>query len=277
MNELKAKAYDLRQDTLDIIMAGGGGHIGGDMSVMETMVALYYCQMNISPENMDDPDRDRFVMSKGHCMETYYAVLCDRGFLDLEDVKARFSKFGSPYIGHPNNKLPGIEMNSGSLGHGLPVSVGMALAGKMDGRDYRVYTVMGDGELAEGSVWEGFMSGSMYKLDNLCAVIDRNHLQISGNTEDVMAHGDLAARIRSFRWNVIVVQDGNDLDQLNAAFDEAKTVKGKPTCVIAETVKGCGSAVMENKAPWHHKVPTAEEYEQIKADFAARKEALINE
>ena len=277
MNELKAKAYDLRQDTLDIIMAGGGGHIGGDMSVMETMVALYYCQMNISPENMDDPDRDRFVMSKGHCMETYYAVLCDRGFLDLEDVKARFSKFGSPYIGHPNNKLPGIEMNSGSLGHGLPVSVGMALAGKMDGRDYRVYTVMGDGELAEGSVWEGFMSGSMYKLDNLCAVIDRNHLQISGNTEDVMAHGDLAARIRSFGWNVIVVQDGNDLDQLNAAFDEAKTVKGKPTCVIAETVKGCGSAVMENKAPWHHKVPTAEEYEQIKADFAARKEALINE
>ncbi len=277
MNELKAKAYDLRQDTLDIIMAGGGGHIGGDMSVMETMVALYYCQMNISPENMDDPDRDRFVMSKGHCMETYYAVLCDRGFLDLEDVKARFSKFGSPYIGHPNNKLPGIEMNSGSLGHGLPVSVGMALAGKMDGRDYRVYTVMGDGELAEGSVWEGFMSGSMYKLDNLCAVIDRNHLQISGNTEDVMAHGDLAARIRSFGWNVIVVKDGNDLDQLNAAFDEAKTVKGKPTCVIAETVKGCGSAVMENKAPWHHKVPTAEEYEQIKADFAARKEALINE
>ena len=277
MNELKAKAYDLRQDTLDIIMAGGGGHIGGDMSVMETMVALYYCQMNISPENMDDPDRDRFVMSKGHCMETYYAVLCDRGFLDFEDVKARFSKFGSPYIGHPNNKLPGIEMNSGSLGHGLPVSVGMALAGKMDGRDYRVYTVMGDGELAEGSVWEGFMSGSMYKLDNLCAVIDRNHLQISGNTEDVMAHGDLAARIRSFGWNVIVVKDGNDLDQLNAAFDEAKTVKGKPTCVIAETVKGCGSAVMENKAPWHHKVPTAEEYEQIKADFAARKEALINE
>ncbi|MCR5538794.1 MAG: transketolase [Lachnospiraceae bacterium] len=277
MNELKAKAYDLRQDTLDIIMAGGGGHIGGDMSVMETMVALYYCQMNISPENMDDPDRDRFVMSKGHCMETYYAVLCDRGFLDLEDVKARFSKFGSPYIGHPNNKLPGIEMNSGSLGHGLPVSVGMALAGKMDGRDYRVYTVMGDGELAEGSVWEGFMSGSMYKLDNLCAVIDRNHLQISGNTEDVMAHEDLAARIRSFGWNVIVVKDGNDLDQLNAAFDEAKTVKGRPTCVIAETVKGCGSAVMENKAPWHHKVPTAEEYEQIKADFAARKEALINE
>ena len=277
MNELKAKAYDLRQDTLDIIMAGGGGHIGGDMSVMETMVALYYCQMNISPENMDDPDRDRFVMSKGHCMETYYAVLCDRGFLDLEDVKARFSKFGSPYIGHPNNKLPGIEMNSGSLGHGLPVSVGLALAGKRDGRAYRVYTVMGDGELAEGSVWEGFMSGSMYKLDNLCAVIDRNHLQISGNTEDVMAHGDLAARIRSFGWNVIVVKDGNDLDQLNAAFDEAKTVKGKPTCVIAETVKGCGSAVMENKAPWHHKVPTAEEYEQIKADFAARKEALLNE
>ena len=228
MENLKAKSFDLRKDTVDIIVAGKGGHIGGDMSVIDTLMSLYFCQMNISPENMDDPNRDRFVLSKGHSVEAYYAVLAAKGFLDLEDIKAHFSKFGSKYIGHPNNKLPGIEMNSGSLGHGLPVCVGMAL-------------------------------------------------QISGNTEDVMGHDDLHERIRSFGWHVIDVKDGNDIDQLNAAFEEAKTVKGKPTAVIANTVKGCGSSVMENKANWHHKVPTQEEYDQIIADFAARKEAALHE
>ena len=210
-------------------------------------------------------------------MEAYYAVLAARGFLDIQDVIANFSKFGSKYIGHPNNKLPGIEMNSGSLGHGLPVCVGMALAGKKDKKNYRVYTVMGDGELAEGSVWEGFMAAHQYKLDNLCAVVDRNRLQISGNTEDVMGQDDLVQRIASFGWHVIDVKDGNNIDELNAAFEEAKTVKGKPTAIIANTVKGCGSSVMENKANWHHKVPTQEEYQQIIADFEARKEALLYE
>lgn len=277
MENLKAKAFDLRKDAVDIIVSGNGGHIGGDMSVMDILVSLYFCQMNVSSDRFEDPERDRFVLSKGHSVEAYYAVLAAKGFLDLEDIKANFSKFGSKYIGHPNNKLPGIEMNSGSLGHGLPVCVGMALAGKMDKRSYRVYTVMGDGELAEGSVWEGFMAGHQYKLDNLCAVIDRNHLQISGNTEDVMGHEKLAERIRAFGWHVIEVENGNDLDQLNAAFDEAKTVKGQPTAIIANTIKGFGSAVMENKANWHHKVPTKEEYDQIMADFAARKEALLHE
>ena len=274
MGNLKAKAFDLRKDAVDMIIAGKGGHIGGDMSVMEILVCLYFGQMNISPDKADDPYRDRFVMSKGHSVEAYYAVLAARGFLDIEDVIGNFSKFGSKYIGHPNNKLPGIEMNSVSLGHGLPVCVGMALAGKKNNQGYRVYTVMGDGELAEGSVWEGFMAGHQYKLDNLCAVIDRNRLQISGNTEDVMGHDDLAERICSFGWHVIDVKDGNDLDQLNAAFEEAKCVKGKPTAIIANTVKGYGSSVMENKAQWHHKVPSAEEYAQIIADFAARKEAV---
>lgn len=277
MENLKAKAFDLRKDAVDIVVAGKGGHIGGDMSVMDILISLYFCQMNVSPDRLEDPDRDRFVLSKGHSVEAYYAVLAAKGFLDLEDVKANFSKFGSKYIGHPNNKLPGIEMNSGSLGHGLPVCVGMALAGKMDKRSYRVYTVMGDGELAEGSVWEGFMAGHQYQLDNLCAVIDRNHLQISGNTEDVMGHEKLAERISAFGWHVIEVTDGNDLDQLNAAFEEAKTVKGQPTAVIANTIKGFGSSVMENKANWHHKVPTQEEYDQIIADFAKRKEALLHE
>ena len=277
MENIKAKAFDLRKDTVDIIVAGNGGHIGGDMSVIDILISLYFCQMNISPDRLEDPDRDRFVLSKGHSVEAYYAVLAAKGFLNLEDVKANFSKFGSSYIGHPNNKLPGIEMNSGSLGHGLPVCVGMALAGKMDKKSYRVYTVMGDGELAEGSVWEGFMAGHHYKLDNLCAVIDRNHLQISGNTEDVMGHEILSERISSFGWHVISVADGNDIDQLNAAFEEAKNVKGKPTAVIANTKKGFGSSVMENKANWHHKVPTQLEYDQIIADFAARKEALLHE
>lgn len=277
MENLKVKAYDLRKDVIDMILAGKGGHIGGDMSVIEILVTLYFKQMKVSPENPQDEDRDRFVLSKGHSVEAYYAVLAARGFLDIQDVIANFSKFGSKYIGHPNNKLPGIEMNSGSLGHGLPVCVGMALAGKKDKKNYRVYTVMGDGELAEGSVWEGFMAAHQYKLDNLCAVVDRNRLQISGNTEDVMGQDDLVQRIASFGWHVIDVKDGNNIDELNAAFEEAKTVKGKPTAIIANTVKGCGSSVMENKANWHHKVPTQEEYQQIIADFEARKEALLYE
>ena len=276
MENLKALAYELRENVIDMIVEGKAGHIGGDMSVMEILTEIYFDQMNISPENMDDPGRDKFIMSKGHSVEAYYAVLAAKGFFDIKDVIATFSKFGSQFIGHPNNKLPGIEMNSGSLGHGLPVSVGMALAGKMDKKDYRVYTVMGDGEVAEGSVWEGAMAASHYKLDNLCAVVDRNRLQISGNTEDVMAHDDLCERWSSFGWNVINVADGNDIDQLKAAFDAAKEVKGKPTMVIANTVKGKGSSIMENKANWHHKVPNAEELAQIKKDLAERKEAALH-
>lgn len=275
MNEV-ARSFDLRRDCVDIIVAGGGGHIGGDMSMMDVLSYLYFDEMNISPENMTDPNRDRFVLSKGHSMEAYYAVLCAKGFLDLEDVKKNFSKFGSKYIGHPNNKLPGIEMNSGSLGHGLPVCVGMALAGKMDGRDYRVYTAMGDGELAEGSVWEAAMSATQFNLDNLCAVIDRNHLQISGNTEDVMHQDSLQQRWAAFGWNVITV-NGHDYKAIAKAFADARACKGKPTVLIAETIKGYGSAVMENKASWHHHVPTQEEYDQIIADFAARKEAALHE
>lgn len=272
--ELKKLAYELRQDTVDIIMAGGGGHIGGDMSIMEILVELYFDQMNISPENQNDPDRDLFVLSKGHSVEAYYSVLAKKGFFPLQEVKDQFSKFGSTYIGHPNNKLPGIEMNSGSLGHGLPVCVGMALAGKRDGRDYRVYTVMGDGELAEGSIWEAAMAAHQYHLDNLCAVIDRNHLQISGNTEDVMGHENLHDRFASFGWHVIDVSDGNDIDALQMAFIEAKNTKNQPTVIIANTIKGKGAPVMENKASWHHHVPSQEEYATIMADLKKREEAV---
>ena len=271
---LKALSYECRLNVLDMIKGAGTGHIGGDFSVMDILITLYFKQMNITPETADDPNRDLFVMSKGHSVEAYYSVLAAKGFLDIKEVIAKFSRFGSPYIGHPNNKLPGIEMNSGSLGHGLPVCVGMALACRMDGKSNRVYTVMGDGELAEGSVWEGVMAASQYKLDNLCAVVDRNRLQISGNTEDVMGQDDLQTRFEAFGWNVIQAE-GNDIDALNEAFEEAKKCKGRPTVIIANTTKGFGGGELrENKAGWHHKVPTDEEYQIIKAELEKRREAV---
>lgn len=276
LHDLEVLSWDLRQHTLDIIMAGGGGHIGGDMSLMNALLVLYENHLDVTPTTVNDPDRDRFVLSKGHSMETYYAILCHRGFLDLSDVTARFSKFGSPYIGHPNNKLPGIEMNSGSLGHGLPVCVGMALAGKRSGKSYRVYTIMGDGELAEGSVWEGAMAAGHYQLDNLCAVVDRNKLQISGTTEEVMSHEPLGERFAAFGWNVIAV-NGDSIAELDRAYTQAKEVTVKPTVIISNTTKGYGSPLMENKAGWHHHLPTAEEHEQIRRDFAAGKERAEHE
>ena len=271
--ELTVLAYELREKTVDVITGAKAGHIGGDMSVMDILVMLYFRHMNISPKNMNDPDRDRFVLSKGHSVESYYTVLAEKGFFDYETYRDSFSRYGSEFIGHPHNTIPGVEMNSGSLGHGLPVCVGMALAGKMDEAPYRVYTVMGDGELAEGSVWEGVMAAGHYRLDNLCAVVDRNGLQISGATEDVMSQEPLRTRFESFGWHVVDCA-GNDMDALDAAFTEAKAEKGQPTVVIAHTVKGCGSPVMENRAPWHHKVPNAEETTQIKHDLEERKEVV---
>ena len=273
IEELNQLRWDLRRDCVDIIMAGKGGHIGGDMSVLDALMVLYARHLNIAPDRVDDPDRDRFVLSKGHAMEAYYAVLCHEGYLDLDDVTARFSQFGSPYIGHPNNKLPGIEMNSGSLGHGLPAAVGMALAARMDHRPTRVYTIMGDGELAEGSVWEGAMSGGNYALDNLCALVDRNGLQISGCTEDVMKQDSQEERWASFGWNVLSIP-GNDVAAIDEALGLASRTKGKPTVIILNTTKGYGSPIMEDKASWHHHLPNDEEYAQIIADFAAHKEAL---
>lgn len=270
MKELKKLAYKLRQDVVDMIVNGKGGHIGGDMSVMDTLVTLYFKEMNISVDNFNTKDHDHFIMSKGHSVEALYAVLAEKEFFPIERVLKEFSQFGSMFIGHPNNKLPGIEMNSGALGHGLPVAVGMAIAERMNKSKNRVYVVMGDGELAEGSVWEGAMSGANYRLDNLCAIIDRNRLQISGSTEDVMALDDLHRKWDSFGWHVIDVDDGNDIEKLARAFEESRMVKGKPSVLIANTIKGKGSSVMENKAAWHHHVPSAEEYEQIKKDLAAR-------
>ncbi len=277
VKELSIKAMDLRRVVLEMIMKSGGGHIGGDFSVMETLVTLYNEIMNVSPENKDDPDRDYFIMSKGHSVESYYAVLADKGFFDTDELINTFSQFGSKFIGHPNNEIDGIEMNSGSLGHGLPVSVGMALACRMDKKPSRVYVVMGDGELAEGSVWEGFMAAGHYKLGNLCAVVDRNHLQISGTTEEVMTHENLHKQVEDFGWNVIEA-NGNSISEMADAFNRAKELTDKPTLIIANTIKGFGGGeVMENNVGWHHHVPNQEEYEKIVESLTKRKEALENE
>ena len=271
--DLEKKACDIRTDVVNLVHNAGCGHIGGDMSEMEVLVALYYKHMNCSPENQKDPDRDRFVLSKGHSVETLYCILADKGYFDKNELMTTYSAYGSRFIGHPNNKIPGIEMNSGSLGHGLPVAVGMALAGKMDERNYRVYTVIGDGELAEGSIWEGVMAGNMYKLDNLCAVVDRNRLQISGSTEDVMAHDSQENRWAAFGWNVISIP-GNDMTAVDAALTEAAEVKGRPTVIIANTTKGCGVSFMENKAAWHHKAFSGDEYEQAVKEINERRAGL---
>lgn len=271
---LKSKSFALRKDIIDMIYRAKTGHIGGDFSVTDILNVLYNHVMNVTPENFSDPNHDRFILSKGHSVEALYSVLADKGFFPKSDLES-FSQYGSKYIGHPNNKVNGIEMNSGSLGHGLSVAVGMAIAAKMTGRDYRTYVVMGDGELAEGSVWEGAMSAGHYKLDNLCAVVDRNRLQISGTTEQVMTQDSQDDRWASFGWNVIHAE-GNDTDKLIEAFESAKQFKGKPTVIIANTTKGFGVSFIENQVSWHHRVPTDEEYKLAIAELSA-KEAEANE
>ena len=273
ITELQKKACDIRADVVTLIHKAGCGHIGGDMSEVEALVALYYKHLNCSPENAADPDRDRFVLSKGHSVETLYCILADRGYFDKAELMETYSAYGSRFIGHPNNKIPGIEMNSGSLGHGLSVAVGMAKAGKMDGRDYHVYAVLGDGELAEGSVWEGVMAGGHFKLDNLTALVDRNRLQISGSTEDVMAQDSQEARWAAFGWNVVSIP-GNDMAAVDSALTLAKETKGKPTVIILNTTKGCGVSFMENLAVWHHKVTDDAQYETAMAEIAERKASL---
>lgn len=260
VEELQLKANQLRKDVLEVVYESKAGHIGGSLSSLDILTTLYYKVLNVNPKEPKDPNRDRFILSKGHIAESLYCVLADKGYFSKEKLKT-YSKFQSTLIGHPNVKNPGIELNTGSLGHGLSASVGIALAGKRDNKDYRVFTLMGDGEQAEGSIWEAAMSAAHYKLDNLVAIVDRNGLQISGTTEDVMSLKDLAGKWTKFGWNVIEV-DGNNIEELLKAFNNAPEVKDKPTMVIANTVKGKGISFMENNAKWHHGVPTEEEYVQ---------------
>lgn len=262
---LKRKATEIRIAVLKMIYEAGTGHIGGAYSSTDILTALYYKVMNVDSQNPNWDLRDRYVQSKGHAVEPLWAILADKGFIDKEELKT-FSKFGTRLIGHPNNKVPGIEMNTGSLGHGLPIAVGMALAAKMDEKSYKVYTLMGDGEQAEGSVWEGAMAAAHYQLDNLVGIIDRNGLQITGPTENVMGLAPLDGKWRSFGWEVVEV-DGHDLAQLVEVLLNTPKVPGKPTMIIANTVKSKGISFAENLATWHHHVPSIEQYEQVLADL----------
>ncbi|MEV5025089.1 transketolase [Paenibacillus sp. LPE1-1-1.1] len=256
---LKAKAANIRMDLLRMIHHAKTGHTGGSLSNTDILTALYYRIMKLDPQNPKWDKRDRFIASKGHSVESLWCILADLGFFPKEELQT-FSQFGSRLIGHPNNKVNGIEMNTGALGHGLAISVGMALASKRDNSGYRVFCLMGDGEQAEGSVWEAAMAGAHFKLDNLVGIIDRNRLQISGPTEEVMGLDPLEDKWEAFGWHVVSI-NGNDMDEIVQALEAAPAAKNKPTLIMANTVKGKGVSFAENSAKWHHHVPSDEQLE----------------
>lgn len=272
IKSLQVKAEEVRKRLLEIIYSAKAGHTGGSLSSADVLTALYFHVMRVDPSNPEWPDRDRFIMSKGHSVEALYSVLSKIGFVP-DALLDTYGKCSTKLYGHPTRKVPGIELNSGALGHGLPVGVGMAIAAKMDKKAYRTFVLMGDGEQGEGSIYEAAMAGSHYKLDNLIAIIDRNGLQISGKTEDVMSLEPMRERWEAFGWDVHEV-DGNDMADLLNVFADLEKIQGKPHLVIMHTIKGKGVSYMENVAKWHHGVPTAEEYEQAMKEIEARIAAL---
>lgn len=268
--ELQKTAVQLKLDILEEVFNAASGHPGGSMSIAEILTYLYFVEMNVDPKNPKMEDRDRFVMSKGHCAPALYAVLAEKGYFPKEDLKT-LRKIDSYLQGHPDMKgVPGVDMTTGSLGLGISAACGMALSGKIYNKDYRVYAILGDGELGEGQVWEAAMFAGHYKLDNLCAFIDYNGLQIDGKTEDVMNSNPIDEKFKAFNWNVIVI-DAHDFGQIEAAVENAKKTKGKPTMVVCKSIKGKGVSFMENQAGWHGKAPNAEEYakavEELKAQL----------
>jgi transketolase len=272
--ELQLKAVHLRKKTLEAIFDAGAGHTGGGLSCLDILNVLYNRILNVSPKNFPSPHRDRYVQSKGHSVEALYAVLADRGFFPEADLKT-ICHYKSHYVGHPTRHIPGIEMNTGALGHGLPICIGMALAGKMDSAPYRVFTLLGDGELAEGSNWEAALAGAHYKLDNLTAIIDHNTLQITGHTHEVMSNAPLDEKWRAFGWAVKIV-DGHDYTALTEVLSKPAEI-GKPTCVIANTTKGKGVSFMQNVVKWHHGVPNEAELKQALGELEAAATRLQEE
>ncbi len=256
--EIRLLANQRRADALTMIHTANTGHTGGALSVLDVLSVLFYGVLRVRPGQPDWPDRDRFLLSKGHSVEGYLAILADLGFFHKDELKT-FSKPGSRLIGHPSAKVPGVEVCTGALGHGLSIGIGIAIAAKRSNADYNTYVVMGDGEQAEGSVWEAAMSGAHYRLDNLFAIVDRNGLQISGTTEQVMGLEDFSAKWRAFGWEVTEI-DGHDIKALLDYFHLSKR-EGKPHLLIAHTVKAKGLPFAENKPEWHHKVPTREQLE----------------
>ena len=267
--QLALTAAKARLLGVTMVYEAASGHPGGSMSCMDVLTTLYFDEMNVDPKDAKNPDRDRFVMSKGHCSPALYPVLALRGFFPVEDLKM-FRRIDGHMSGHVEMKyVNGVDMSTGSLGQGISTAVGMAMGAKLKGQDYRVYSILGDGEVAEGQVWEAMMAAAKYKLDNLCAIVDVNGLQIDGRTEDVMPTEPLDKKFESFGAHVIKA-DGHDFDSIKAAFAEARTVKGQPTVILAKTVKGKGISFMENQAGWHGKAPNAAQYAQAKAELEAK-------
>lgn len=258
---------------MQMVFRAASGHIGGSLSAMDILTELYFEQLRVDPERPQAPERDRFVMSKGHCTPALYSILALRGYFPEKQLEL-FRSIEGHMSGHPDMvHVPGVDMSTGSLGQGLSAAVGMAIAGKMDSAAYRVYALMGDGEIEEGQIWEAAMSAAKYKLDNLCGIVDVNGLQIDGRTADVMPSEPLDAKFAAFGWNVIKA-DGHDFDSLRAALAAAKAEKGRPSVILAKTVKGKGVSFMENDAGWHGKAPNAEQYEQAMAELNAAVEKL---
>ena len=258
---------------MQMVFRAASGHIGGSLSAMDILTELYFEQLRVDPERPQAPERDRFVMSKGHCTPALYSILSLRGYFPEKQLEL-FRSIEGHMSGHPDMvHVPGVDMSTGSLGQGLSAAVGMAIAGKMDSAAYRVYALMGDGEIEEGQIWEAAMSAAKYKLDNLCGIVDVNGLQIDGRTADVMPSEPLDAKFAAFGWNVIKA-DGHDFDSLRAALAAAKAEKGRPSVILAKTVKGKGVSFMENDAGWHGKAPNAEQYEQAMAELNAAVEKL---
>ncbi len=266
VEELKSLAKTVRKDIISMLTESGSGHPGGSLSAADIVTTLFFGEMNIDPKNPKDENRDRFVLSKGHAAPVLYSVLARRGFFPVEELNT-LRKINSRLQGHPSMKcLPGVDMSTGSLGQGISVSVGMALAGKIDNKDYRVYTLLGDGELEEGQVWEAAMSAAHYKLDNLTAFVDFNGLQIDGDITKVMNPSPIDKKFEAFGWNVLVI-DGHDIKAIQDAIEEAKRVKSKPTVIVCKTVKGKGVSFMENQAGWHGTAPSKEQCEQALAEI----------
>ena len=274
ITKLKKEAIGIRKRTLEIIFSASGGHTGGSLSSIDILVALYFSVMKIDPLNPEDPERDRFIMSKGHSVEGYFSVLASRGFIP-ETLLDTYGKFNSLLSGHPTRKVSGVELNSGALGHGLSVGVGMALSAKRQGKGFRTFVLMGDGEHGEGSIMEAAAAAGHYKLDNLIAIIDRNQLQISGPTEEVMSIEDLGQKYDACGWEVVEI-DGHNMNELVEVLSNTPVKKGKPTFVIAHTVKGKGVSFIENKKSWHHKVPTAEQLTEAKRELNLKREDIEN-
>lgn len=272
--ELQLKSVNYRKALLKYIKMAKAGHTGGSLSCTDILNVLYNDVLNVSPENFADPNRDRYIQSKGHSVEALYVVLADQGFFPESDLET-LCKFQSKYVGHPTRKVKGIEFNTGALGHGLPIAAGVALASKKDNAGYRVFTLLGDGELAEGSNWEAAMMAAHYKLDNLVAILDHNTLQITGRNREVCSPYPIDEKFKAFGWSVISI-DGNSIPELRETFRKLPLEKEKPTLIIANTVKGKGVSYMEDVKKWHHGVPSDEQYELAIRELEESEKSILS-